>query len=279
MMPRPSTRWRSRVVTTTTLLAAAFNLVYGFWALLWPRSFADGVGFPVHLHFAHDIGAFLLGFAAGLLLALIWEDSLAVVLAGFLVANTLHTVNHITDLDLGGHSWDPWALGLLSVLTAVALYARWDQLGRVVGRVPADPAVPVAPSLARFARQKTVALTTFRRDGTPVSAPVSIVVEGERAYVRSFEKAGKTRRIAWDPRVVVAPSTAWGKVTAPGVEGRARRVEGAEARHASRLLVRKHPLLHGVTVPLSHLLGRRRTGRTVHFVVVPAPGDAGDRPA
>lgn len=279
MMPRPSTRWRSRVVTTTTLLAAAFNLFYGFWALLWPRSFAVGVGFPVHLHFAHDIGAFLLGLAAGLLLALIWEDSLAVVLAGFLVANTLHTVNHITDLDLGGHSWDPWAFGLLSVLTAVALYARWDQLGRVVGRVPADPAVPAAPSLARFVRQKTVALTTFRRDGTPVSSPVSIVVEGEQAYFRSPEKGWKVRRLARDPRAVVAPSTAGGKVTGPGVEGRARRLEGAEARHASRLLVRKHPLLQGIVVPLAHRLGRRRTGRTVHFVVVPAAGDAGDRPA
>jgi PPOX class probable F420-dependent enzyme len=270
--------WTSTVVTGTTLVTAAFSLVGGVWALLWPVSFADAVDFPDHVHFLHDIGAFQIGIGAGLLLALIWEDSLTAALAGFLVANTVHTVNHAVDLDLGGQAWTVWALALLSVLVAVALAARWDQRGRVVGRVPSDPGRPPAPSLAPFVRQKTVALTTYRRDGTPVSAPVSLVVEGERAYVRSPEKGWKVRRIARDPRVVVAPSTGRGRVTGPGVEGRARRLEGVEARHAARLLARKHPLLHGIVVPLAHRLGRRRTGRTVHLEVVPS-GAEPDRPS
>ncbi|MFD2764255.1 PPOX class F420-dependent oxidoreductase [Micromonospora eburnea] len=138
-----------------------------------------------------------------------------------------------------------------------------------------DPAP--ASAWAPLARQKTVVLTTLKRDGTAVPTAVSVAVVGERAYVRSFEKAWKTKRIRNNPRVTVAPSTALGKPTGTPVEAVARRLSGAEDRAASRALVRKHPLLHGLLVPLTHRLGRRRTGRTVHFAltaVAPRVGDA-----
>jgi len=73
------------------------------------------------------------------------------VLAGFLVANTTHAVNHAVDLDLGGHSGDRWGLAALSLLTAVALVVRQGQLGWVVGEVT----TATSPALARFVRQKT----------------------------------------------------------------------------------------------------------------------------
>jgi PPOX class probable F420-dependent enzyme len=88
--------------------------------------------------------------------------------------------------------------------------------------------------------------------------------------VRSFEKAWKTRRIRNNPHVKLAPSTALGKPTGKAVEAVARRLDGAEYRAASQALVRKHPLLHGVLVPLTHRLGRARTGRTVHFELIPS---------
>jgi PPOX class probable F420-dependent enzyme len=69
--------------------------------------------------------------------------------------------------------------------------------------------------------------------------------------------------------VEVAPSTARGRPTGPGIPATARRLEGAEAGHAARLLARKHPWLHGVLVPLTHRLGRAKTGRTVHFELTP----------
>lgn len=254
----------SRTVTITTLVLATFSLVAGVWSLLWPADFADFVDFPNHEHFLHDVGAFQIGIGVTLLLALVWADSLAAALAGFLVGNTTHAVNHAVDLDLGGQGYVPWALGLLSVLTAAALRQRWHQLGHVLGRVEPGPATP---ALAPFARQKTVALATYRRDGAPVTTPVSIAVDGDRAYVRTYEKAGKVRRLARDPRVEVAPSTARGTATGPAVRARARRLEGAEDRQAARLLARKYPVLHGVAVPLMHRLGRRRTGKTVHFVL------------
>ncbi|OZM83313.1 PPOX class F420-dependent oxidoreductase [Pseudonocardia sp. MH-G8] len=132
---------------------------------------------------------------------------------------------------------------------------------------PDGRAVPAA--LRPFVHQKTVVLTTFRRDGRPVPTAVSIAVDGDRAVFRSFEKAGKTRRVRRDPRVEVAPSTVRGEATGPALAGTARVLDAAGSRRAAQLLRRKHPLLHGVLVPLLHRVGRRRTGRTVHFELAP----------
>ena len=73
--------------------------------------------------------------ACASLLATTWRDGPALALAGFLVANLAHTVNHAVDLDLGGHGWDPWGLATLTLVTAVALVVRLRQLGWVVGEV------------------------------------------------------------------------------------------------------------------------------------------------
>jgi PPOX class probable F420-dependent enzyme len=263
--PPPAMDRGRRFVLAVTLLAGLFMTAAGATALLAPGWFADAAGFPRHTHFVHDAGAFQLGIGVTLLLALIWHDGPALVLAGFLVANTTHAVNHAVDLDLGGRIGDAWGLAALSLLSAVALVVRLGQLGWVVGEI--DNAA--SPMLARFVRQKTVLVTTYRRDGRPVSTPVSLAVDGDHAYLRSFEKAGKTRRLHNNSRVEVAPSTARGRSTGPGIRATARRLEGAEARRAARLLAAKHPLLHGVLVPLTHRLGRARTGKTVHFQLTP----------
>jgi PPOX class probable F420-dependent enzyme len=138
---------------------------------------------------------------------------------------------------------------------------RLGQLGWVVGEV--EPAT--SPALARFVRQKTVLVTSYRQDGRPVDTPVSLAVDGDHAYLRSFEQAGKTRRLRNNPRVEVAPSTARGRPTGPAIGATASRLEGAGSRHAAHLLAAKHPLLHGLLVPLTHRLGRARTGKTVQF--------------
>lgn len=105
---------------------------------------------------------------------------------------------------------------------------------------------------------------------------MSIAVDGDRAYIRSFERAVKTRRLRRNPTVEIAPSTGRGRATGPAVQARARQLTGAEFAHASRLLARKYPLLHGVVVPLAHrVLLRRKTGRTVHLELTALDGDAG----
>jgi PPOX class probable F420-dependent enzyme len=111
-----------------------------------------------------------------------------------------------------------------------------------------------ATAFASFARQWTVLLTTYWRDGTPVGTPVSIAVEGERAFFRTYDKAWKAKRLHRNPAVTIAPSTVRGKPTGPAIHARARLLGGDEATHAARALARKHPLLHGILVPLAHRL-------------------------
>lgn len=46
--------------------------------------------------------------------------------------------------------------------------------------------------LPPFRDQKTVLLETQKRDGSWVATPVSIVVEGERAFFRTYDASGNT---------------------------------------------------------------------------------------
>jgi PPOX class probable F420-dependent enzyme len=123
--------------------------------------------------------------------------------------------------------------------------------------VPAS-AAPFAP----FARQGTVLLTTFRRDGTPVKTLINVAVDGDRAVIRSWDSAGKVKRIRNNPEVTIAPCTARGRPTGPPITARARFLTGQESAHAGRLLAGKHPILQGLLVPLVH---RLRGNTTTHM--------------
>ncbi len=267
-------RGRSRVVLAVGFFSGTFMTGAGLWALLGPRSFAGFADFPPYNHhFLHDLGAFQLGIGVTLLLALIWRDALALGLAGFLVSNSVHAANHAVDLHLGGHGPGDWiSLAFVSFAVAGALWLRLRELGFVVGEVHAAR----APALERFVEQKTVLLTTFRKNGAPVGAPVSIAVEGDRAVIRSFERAGKAKRLRNSPLVEVAPSTARGVPTGVALRAEARPLTGPEWSRAAHLLRRKYPLLHGVVVPSSHHLMRRRFGRTVHYELIPLDGSSGE---
>jgi PPOX class probable F420-dependent enzyme len=252
---------RQTYIVVVTALAGAFAVVFGFWALLAPGSFAGFIDFPPeNEHLLHDVGAFQLGLGATLLLAIAWADGLAVALAGFFVANTAHTVNHATDLDLGGRDSDWVLLGILSVLVAVALGLRLGQLGYVVGRV----STTASPVWAPFVRQKTIAITTYKRDGTPSTSPISIAVDGEHAYVRTWHTSWKAKRLRRNQTVLIAPSTGRGRPTGPAIHAKARLLDGAEALRARRLLGAKYPLLQSVLVPFGHRLMRVRT---LHYEV------------
>ncbi len=127
----------------------------------------------------------------------------------------------------------------------------------------------VVPALEPFARQWAVLLTTYRRDGRPVGTSVSIAVDGDRAFVRTWETSGKFKRIRNNPEVEVAPSTALGRPTGPAIRARARALKGDESARAARLLARKHPILHGFLVPAVHCL---RGNKTVHLELTPMNG-------
>ena len=122
------------------------------------------------------------------------------------------------------------------------------------------------PALEPFVHQKTVLLTTYRRDGTPVGTPVHIAVDGDRAFVRTFDTAWKLKRIRNNPEVEVAPSTARGKPTGPAIRARARVLSGDESMYAGRAIARKYPILQGFLVPLVH---RLRRNKTMHIELTP----------
>jgi PPOX class probable F420-dependent enzyme len=117
-----------------------------------------------------------------------------------------------------------------------------------------------------FVHQHTIVLTTYRRDGTPVDTPVSIAIDGQRAFVRTWDTTGKMKRIRNNTDVAIAPSTFFGRVTGPAIGARARVLNDSEAVVAWRALARKYPLLHGIFVPLIH---RLRRNKTIHLELVP----------
>jgi PPOX class probable F420-dependent enzyme len=129
-------------------------------------------------------------------------------------------------------------------------------------------------AFGRFAGQRNVLLTTFRKDGRAVGTPVHIAVdgEGERAFVRTWDTAWKLKRLRRNPVVKVAPSTFRGKPTGPALSARGRILEGAEATVAARALSRKYPVLHGVVIPLVH---RLRRNRTMHVELTVGDGGRG----
>jgi PPOX class probable F420-dependent enzyme len=254
-------------LVTITALIGLLTAGIGVWCLIDPRSFAEVVGFPAHEHFVHDVGAFQVGLGVTLLLALVWSDALATALAGYIVANTVHAVNHIVDLDLGGSALQAWALGGASVLLVIAFVLRLRQLGYVLGNV----SVATEPLLVPFVRQKTIRLTTFREDGTAGTSPVSIAVDRDRAYFRTYERAIKARRIRRNPNVEFGSATMSGKPIGPMLPAQVCLLQRAEYRQAARLLRRKYPVLHGVVVPLIHRVMRSKYGRTVHAELIPSP--------
>jgi PPOX class probable F420-dependent enzyme len=260
-------------LVAVTAVAGIVTAGIGIWCLIGPNSFADAVGFETHRHFLHDVGAFQLGLGVTLLLAVIWADALATALAGFIVANTAHTVNHFVDLDVGGTPAQAWILGAVSVALALAFGLRLRQLGYVLGAVGSATDSALAP----FVRQKTISLTTFRKNGAPGSSPVSIVVEGDRAYFRSFERAVKVRRIRSNPNVEFGAATASGKPTGSTLSGTVRLLDGAEYSKVGCLLRQKYPFLHGVLVPMAHRLVRSKYGRTIHAELTPLPESAANR--
>jgi uncharacterized protein len=112
----------------------------------------------------------------------------------------------------------------------------------------------------------TILLTTYKRDGTAVSTPVSVAFDQDRAFFRSYDKAWKTKRLRRTPTVDVAPATFRGKVTGPQLRGTARLLAGDDARTAARALARRHPVLQGALVPVMH---RALRYKTLHYELEP----------
>ncbi|MFG2002795.1 PPOX class F420-dependent oxidoreductase [Spirillospora sp. NPDC048911] len=121
------------------------------------------------------------------------------------------------------------------------------------------------PTLETLTEQRTILLTTFKRDGSPIGTPVNVVVKDGRAYFRTYDKAWKAKRLRNNPNVEVAHSKYMGKTTSDKVKGHARLLSDAEAKPVRRLLARKHPIQQGIAVPILHKL---KGYKTLHYELV-----------
>lgn len=105
---------------------------------------------------------------------------------------------------------------------------------------------------------KYVQLTTFRKDGRAVATPVHIVTDGDTAFFRTWNVAGKAKRLRHTSAVQIAASTFRGRPLGPPIRAEAHLLQGEASERAARLLARKHPILHGRIIPWYH----RRRGWT-----------------
>ncbi len=117
-------------------------------------------------------------------------------------------------------------------------------------------------------RRKTMALTTFKKHGTPVPTPVSVAVDGERIFFRTYAETWKAKRLRRNSFVEVTPSTFFGKRRGPTLPAQARLLADGEGAAARRALRRRHPFLQGMLVPLMHRLLRYTT---LHYEIEPRP--------
>ncbi|MBV2366423.1 hypothetical protein ACFPZ0_13520 [Streptomonospora nanhaiensis] len=127
-MRRESAAGADIAVRAVVAGAAAFMVGIGCWAWWSPQAFARWAHWPVHVHFIRDGAVFQITIGLMMLFALRWRDVLAVVLAGFTLANGLHALNHFLDLHVGGRAADPWILLGVAALGLAAWGARMRRL-------------------------------------------------------------------------------------------------------------------------------------------------------
>ena len=129
------------------------------------------------------------------------------------------------------------------------------------------------PALAPIEDIKTILLTTYKRDGTPVATPVSIAFDGQRAFFRSYDRAWKTKRLRRNPSVEVAPATLRGKPTGPAIHAWATLLSEDQAKLAAEALGRRQRLLQAALVPAAHRIrGYHKMHYELHQDV--GPGEA-----
>ena len=102
--------------------------------------------------------------------------------------------------------------------------------------------------VGRLGEARYLSLTTFKRDGTPVACPVWVVSDdGTRLLVATGAETGKAKRLRHNPRVLVAPSSATGKLRGDQIEARGQFLDVADGELVTKLIRDKY----GLWVPIT----------------------------
>jgi PPOX class probable F420-dependent enzyme len=109
--------------------------------------------------------------------------------------------------------------------------------------------------------QRFVSLTTFKRNGEGVSAPMWIGRDGDDLFVWTPADSWKVKRVRNNPRILVAPSGRFGKVRAgvPAVEGTAEVVtDPAPVQRLQGEIRRKYGLQYRLVTLVETIAARGR---------------------
>lgn len=98
------------------------------------------------------------------------------------------------------------------------------------------------PALDALANEKYLSLTTYRRDGSPVSTPVWFVVDKNRLLVWTSAASWKVKRLRRDQRVRIAPCDFRGNLSGTAFDATARFLPESEGPRVQRLLLKKYPV-------------------------------------
>ena len=111
---------------------------------------------------------------------------------------------------------------------------------------------------------KYVSLTTFRRDGTPVSTPVWFVAENGHLLVETDGDSYKVKRIRRNDNVTVASCNATGRIAGEVVSAHAAILPAEELPRVEQLLHRKYRLDYIFVLPI-YLLVQRLRGKPLRY--------------
>jgi hypothetical protein len=128
--------------------------------------------------------------------------------------------------------------------------------------------------LSELAQEKYISLTTFKRDGTPVSTPVWVAGDDGRLLVWTAADSWKVKRLRRDGHVRVAPCSASGKVRGEAIDAHAAILE--DVSRVRELEKRKYWLMYrliGGTRAALRWVRRQPMPASVTVEITPAATD------
>lgn len=105
---------------------------------------------------------------------------------------------------------------------------------------------------------KYMSLTTYRRDGTPVSTAVWFAEEDGRLFVVTPAESYKAKRLRRNPAAMVAPCTARGRPTGDAIPALAGFLPPEEYARVDHLMAAKYRVRRVLIMPVYRLVMRLR---------------------
>jgi PPOX class probable F420-dependent enzyme len=123
------------------------------------------------------------------------------------------------------------------------------------------PVVQSTPRAAARFPGRFLSVTSFKRDGTGVATPVWFVSDGRRLFALTDLHSPKVWRMRRNPRVLIAPCRADGKLRAEPVPARVEVLTAIADLERVQTLLRERYRISYRLVMLAYRLGRRLRGQ------------------